>query len=154
MCSAKFDFMYGWLMVFICSLHLVVNDLPVWLMSNFLHNNSHKIKKYNKTGVYKLTCSNCNKFYIGQTGRPFTIGYNKHRKTINHPYIKSNFAEHILSTRHKYTNIQIQILHKTHRGPKLNTLEQLKIYKHHKTHKNKILNAQTTYDHILYNITK
>ena len=38
--------------------------------------------------------------------RLFTTRYNKHIKANNHPYIKSNFAEHILGTPHKYTNIQ------------------------------------------------
>ena len=32
----------------------------------------------------------------------------------------------------------LQILHKTHKGPKLNTLEEFKIYKPHKTYKNEI----------------
>ena len=70
------------------------------------------------------------KFYIAQTGKLFTTRYNEHIKAINHPYIKSNFAEHILSTGPKYTNIQtnIQILHKTDKDPKLNTLEQFEIY--------------------------
>ena len=60
-------------------------------------------------------CSDCNKFYIGPTGRSFITQYNGHIKVINHPYIKSNFAEHVLSTEHKYTNIQsnLQTLHST-----------------------------------------
>ena len=71
-------------------------------------------------------CSNCNKFYIGQTGRSFTTRYNEHIKAINHPYLKSNFTEHVLSTGHKYRNIQtnLKILHKTHKDPKLKTLGQ------------------------------
>ena len=52
----------------------------------------HKIYDYNETVVYKLICSDCNKFYIGQIGRSFTTSYNKHIMTIYHPYIKSNFA--------------------------------------------------------------
>ena len=61
--------------------------------------------------------------------------YNEHMKAY-----KSNFPEHILGTRHKYTNIQtnLQIPHKTHKDPKLDTLEQFESYKHHKTHKNEI----------------
>ena len=39
---------------------------------------------------------------------------------------------------------------KMHKSPKLNTLEQLKMYKYHKIDKNEILNYQITYnDHIL-----
>ena len=36
------------------------------------NNNSHKIIVYNKTGVFKLMCSDCNTFHIRQTGRSFT----------------------------------------------------------------------------------
>ena len=35
------------------------------------------IDKYNKTGVYKLNCNNCNSFYIGQTGRSFSSRYSE-----------------------------------------------------------------------------
>ena len=62
----------------------------------------------------------------------------------------------MLSTRQKYTTYKLiykYYAYKTHKGPKLNTLEQFQIYRHHKTHtKNDILNDQITYDHILYNI--
>jgi transposase-like protein len=29
--------------------------------------------KYDKNGVYQLTCPNCEKKYTGQTGRPFKV---------------------------------------------------------------------------------
>ena len=76
-------------------------------------------------------------------------------RTVNHPYIKSNFSDHIehmLSTGHKYTNIQsnLQIPHKEHNGPKLNTLEQFRINKHHIMHKNEILTDQIIYMTMYY----
>ena len=56
--------------------------------------------------------------------------------------------ERILRTGHKYRNIQtdLEIVHKTYKGPKLNTLEQFENYKHHTTHKNefKIIKLHTT----------
>ena len=60
-------------------------------------------------------CSDFSKFYIGQTGRSSIARYDEDIKAINHPYVKSKFVEHILSTGHKYINIQTntQILHKT-----------------------------------------
>ena len=36
--------------------------------------------KFEKKGVYKLTCNNCNKFYIGRTKRNFKTRFNKHKK--------------------------------------------------------------------------
>ena len=34
-----------------------------------INDTNKDIDIYNKTGVYKLNCNDCNKFYIGQTGR-------------------------------------------------------------------------------------
>ena len=78
-------------------------------------------------------CSDCNKFYIEQTRRSFTK-YDDYIKVINHLFIKSDFAEHMLCIGHKYTNIQtnLQMLCKKHKGLKLNTLEQFEIYKYQK----------------------
>jgi hypothetical protein len=71
----------------------------------------------------------------------------EHIKIINNPYIKSNFAQQILSTGHIQTNLKV--LHKTHEGPKLNIQNN----SNHKIHKNAILNDQITYnDYILYDI--
>ena len=81
-----------------------------------LNNNSHKINKHNKAGVYKLTCSDCNILYIGQFMEIILHRIQRTYKIINHPYSKSNFAEHIISTGCKYTNIstnpQIGLLQK------------------------------------------
>ena len=37
----------------------------------------------NKTGIYKLTCNNCDEIYIGQTGRPFKERFSEHLPTKN-----------------------------------------------------------------------
>ena len=41
--------------------------------------------KYNMTGVYKLKCSTCPNFYIGQTGRSFQIRYKEHINALTKP---------------------------------------------------------------------
>ena len=57
-----------------------------------------------------------------------------YRSTHTTSIIKSNFAEHIFSTHHTYTNIEtnLEILHTLPKGPKLNSIEQNDIYKHYK----------------------
>ena len=35
---------------------------------------------YRKSGVYKVTCTECNNQYVGQTGRPFHIRYKEHAR--------------------------------------------------------------------------
>jgi hypothetical protein len=47
----------------------------------------------------------------------------------------------------------VTLAHKTHKEPKLNTLEKFEIYKHHKKYKNEMLSDQIIYnDHTLYDI--
>jgi hypothetical protein len=49
---------------------------------NTIHNTlTHKYQttdKYTRSGVYKLTCLDCKKAYVGQTGRSFAIRFNEH----------------------------------------------------------------------------
>ena len=90
------------------------------------------IDKYNKTGVYKLNCNDCNSFYIGQTGRSFSSRYSEHLKALSNNNIHSAFATHIHTKNHSYTNIDtnLEILHYLPKGRKLNTAEQYETYKH------------------------
>ena len=101
---------------------------------------------------YKLHCSNCNKFYIGQTGRSFKQRYIEHTKAL-HTTTESTFANHLIEENHTYKNSDsnMNILHVHTKGRKLNTVEQLEIYKHTKTNKNDILNEQTQFkSHALF----
>ena len=115
--------------------------------------------KHDNPGVYKLKCSDCEKFYIGQTGRSFTQRYSEHIKSITQS-TDSAFANHILETGHTYSNINhnLEILHTQTKGRHLNTLEQYEIYRHSKTQTTDILNEQTNFksnilfEHILTNL--
>ena len=62
-----------------------------------------------------------------------------------HSTTESTFANHLIEANHTYKNIDnnMNILHVHIKGRKLDTLEQLEIYKHTKTNKNDILNEQT-----------
>ena len=104
------------------------NTLKRHLTSKTIHNTKHE--KHASTGVYKLNCNDCPKYYIGQTGRYFKTRYTEHIvKALTQPFIKSNFAEHIFNTHHTYTNIEKnqEILHILLKGPKLNTTKQYEI---------------------------
>ena len=72
--------------------------------------NKTKHEKHTSTGVYKLKCNKCPKFYIGQTGRSFKTRYTEHVKTLTQPLIKTNFAGLIFNTHHcTYTNIKTNL---------------------------------------------
>jgi len=40
--------------------------------------NNHYQSQFEKCGVYQLTCPDCNKKYIGQTGGPFHMKFQEH----------------------------------------------------------------------------
>ena len=80
---------------------------------------------YNKSGVYKLTCTECDKQYVGQTGRPFHIRYKEHAREYKYATNKSNYAKHLLDNQHAIKSMEecMAVLHATRKGPMLNTLE-------------------------------
>ncbi len=83
------------------------------------------------TGIYKNTCNDCAKFYIGQTGRSFEVRFTEHIKEIGKPKIESKYAQHLTTEKHNYTDINTnsQVLHRIRKGPLMNRLEELEIYK-------------------------
>ncbi len=50
-----------------------------------------------KSGVYKISCNNCDLSYIGQTGRPFTVRLNEH-KHFHGPLGKYATFDHSISS--------------------------------------------------------
>jgi hypothetical protein len=109
--------------------------------------NSQPYKKqdaYSKTGVYKLTRSECNKQYIGQTGRSFRGRYKEHAREYNYATNKSNYAKHLLDTQHPLKPIDdcMTTLDTTKKGSMLNTIERF--YIHQATQNNSQLNDRNT----------
>src|SRR5436190_12030468 len=70
-----------------------------------------------KSGVYKISCDTCDSFYIGQTGRTFAKRFSEHLPKASNNF-KSNFADHIVSKNHKYTdwNTNLQPFHICKKG--------------------------------------
>jgi hypothetical protein len=54
--------------------------------------------KFTQSGIYKLTCPDCNKAYIGQTGRDFYARYNEHKRAFKYNTQHSKFAQLLLNT--------------------------------------------------------
>ena len=63
------------------------------------HNNNTNFNKFNKCGVYKLICQDCNRKYIGQTDRPFHIKFQEHFRDFKNGNGKSKFT-HLIDNRH------------------------------------------------------
>lgn len=97
-------------------------------LGKFIKNNKSKTGIGNKSGVYKLTCSDCPKAYIGQTGRSFDKRIHEHFASFNNNNKDSNYANHLIENNHTFNN-NFDILHSETKGLKLNLLESLEINK-------------------------
>jgi len=87
--------------------------------------------KYTKSGIYKLTCPDCNKAYIGQTGRNFYTRYDEHKRAFRYNTLQSKYAKHIIEHGHTFGNIEntMEVLHFQKKGTHLNTIERFYIHK-------------------------
>jgi hypothetical protein len=87
--------------------------------------------KYEKNGVYQMTCMSCPMKYIGQTGRPFNTRYKEHIRDIKNNNSKSGYSNHILNTGHSYGSLTdtMEIMKIERKGKHLNTLEKCHIYR-------------------------
>jgi hypothetical protein len=79
---------------------------------------------------HQLKCLDCNKYYIGQTGRNFKQRYREHINDIRQNKEKSGYSQHILNTNHRYgtKDDTIETLYRGKKGCLLNTVEQFYIY--------------------------
>jgi len=110
-------------------------DLKIsWRTTNTIQNllmPKHNIPgKYAHSGAYKLTCPDCNKAYVGQTRRSFTVRFLEHEYTFKTNCHTSGYAKHILEQSHSFGPIQdtMQILQYQNKGNHLNTIETFYIY--------------------------
>jgi hypothetical protein len=107
--------------------------------SNLLHlltPNSQPPDPLTHLGVYRLSCPDCNKAYIGQTGRNCQTRYEEHRRAFHYNNPSSKYALHALTRQHAFGNIKdsFQILHNQKKGALLNTIERFRIFKEASTH--------------------
>jgi hypothetical protein len=107
--------------------------------SNLLHllaPNPQPLDPLTRSGVYGLSCPDCNKAYIGQTGRNFRTRYEEHERAFRYNNPSSKYALHALTHQHAFGNIKdsFQILHTQKKGTLLNNIERFHIFKEASTH--------------------
>lgn len=102
----------------------------------------------NGTGVYKLTCNDCPKQYIGQSGRSFRTRFREHLPKPKLRTQRSKFAEHLALENHNVNNCEsnLHVLHKCTKGPIMNVLENFEIYRAFKISPNTVLNEKLKSD--------
>jgi len=88
----------------------------------------HKQQKtdiHSQSGVYKLTCPDCGKAYVGQTGSSFVARFREHKNAFRTASHSSNFVKHLIE-------------HADSFGPIHNTMQILQLqkrstFKHYRT---------------------
>jgi hypothetical protein len=94
-------------------------------IQNLLTHRKPNPDKFSSSGVYKHTCPECSKAYVGQTGSRFSLRYNEHKRAFYNKNPSSSFAQH-LDEAHPFGLIHdiMQVLHRHSKGPHLNTMEK------------------------------
>jgi hypothetical protein len=102
-------------------------------IENLLKQRNLSSDQFSSSGVYKLTCPDCHKAYVGQTGRRFYTRYNEHKSAFYHNRRTSNFAQHLHDNSHPFGPINdiMQVLHHQRKGAHLNTIERFNIHIEH-----------------------
>jgi hypothetical protein len=110
-------------------------DLQIVFRTNntigyLLTNNKPPPDRFSLSGIYKLTCPECKKAYVGQTGRSFSIRYNEHKQAFQNNSHLPNFAKHLNDEAHPFGSIHniMQVLHYHKKGAHMNTIERFHIH--------------------------
>lgn len=100
-------------------------------LKSLLGSTKDKVDKLQKTGIYEVSCDDCEQKYIGQTSRNLKVRFGEHMSHVkyNRPQ-KSSVAEHILSNAHFNVSINNLKLIKS-----VNKLEKLDAYESYHIHK-------------------
>ena len=83
-----------------------------------------------KSGVYRLTCPDCQKKYVGQTERSFKKRYKEHFHDFKYNIHRSRFATHLLENKHSMGPINevMELVYTTSKGKFVDTVERFYIY--------------------------
>lgn len=84
-----------------------------------------------KSGVYRLECSDCKGVYTGETGRQLKLRLSEHKKAWEKKKMGvSAFADHLISAGHSYREGSEVLLHKEDSYFKRIVLEHIEIVRH------------------------
>ena len=91
-----------------------------------------------KSGIYKISCGDCEKIYIGQTKRLVTTRFQEHvkeatkTKKSGDTNFKSNVAKHLVEENHNEKGVSLEVIKDVNRINKLDVIESLYIFKSNK----------------------
>jgi len=99
-------------------------------IKTLLPSTKDKTPTLEKSGIYKVSCSDCEYVYIGQTIRDIHTRYKEHDRHYRlNQSDKSSVAKHRHDTSHKITSENLSLLHQTSSKKQIDALETLYIFK-------------------------
>ena len=109
---------------------LKITFCTTYTLANLLTHKDYTHDKYSLSGVYKLTCPECHKTYVGQTGRQFSTRYKEYKTAWRNNSYTSNFAKHLIEEAHSFgpINKTMNIVHCHKKPAHLNTIEKFHIH--------------------------
>lgn len=98
-------------------------------LKSLLNSTKDKCSEIDKPGIYKASCADCGRVYIGQTRRSLKVRKKEHISYIGkiEPY-KSGLAEHIISCEHHLNDDSFKLIRSESNCNRLNILESMHIY--------------------------
>lgn len=100
-------------------------------LSNYLGNPKDPVDMHEKSGIYKISCKDCNQVYVGQTKRNLKTRYKEHLADIKYKrFDKSSVALHMLENNHKVDDIKL--IKKVDNKRELDCFESMEIFKNRK----------------------
>lgn len=107
-------------------------------LKTLLKSTKDPIEEMAKSGIYRITCTDCPKTYIGQTRRRMETRLQEHLREAevarrkNSTNFRSKVAEHIVLENHNITMENATMVNHIKDWRKLDVAESLEIYKSHK----------------------
>jgi hypothetical protein len=100
-------------------------------LDHLLTRQNYNSDSFSKSGVYKLTCPDCRKSYVGQTVRQFQLRYKEHHRSLQDKTDTSRFAKHLNESGHSFGPIHniMEVLQFQKKGTHINTVERFYIHK-------------------------
>ncbi|CAG9818791.1 unnamed protein product [Phaedon cochleariae] len=95
-----------------------------------LGNPKDKVDTLEKSGIYEISCNDCDKTYIGQTRRPIKTRFKEHIAHLKYGRLdKSCVAEHMFNHNHNTHITNLKLVKQVNNIRKLDAYESLEIFK-------------------------
>lgn len=122
------------------------------------NNNIESIPILQKSGVYKIKCNDCNKVYLGETGRKFECRLADHKRGEGNRTTNSLYARHFMEENHQFINPleKYEIIKVEYNNVKRKLEEELEILKERRKGISNLINGKVKFENedIFYHILK